>query len=43
LIPDRLTARPARLAGRLGCRPDSYCMDAATMSLELHERGIHAV
>jgi hypothetical protein len=23
--------------------PEFYCMDAATMSLELHERGIHAV
>jgi hypothetical protein len=23
--------------------PEVYCMDAATMSLELHERGIHAV
>jgi hypothetical protein len=43
--PDR-TARGAAACASVTLSPPvpgSYCMDAATMSLELHERGIHVV
>ncbi len=33
-------ARPGRESGP---RPETYCMGAPTMQLELHERGTHAV
>jgi hypothetical protein len=50
-MPPSLPAAVERHTGRMKHfrplqhhpRPEPYCMIAATMSLDLHERGIHAV